>query len=159
VTSTAGAEKRWSEQFGIPLEDHETLRELQAKLYQITEGGYGLVDRSLMYAIFHADDVPAEVIEADNAVATQFPLGIVTDINTPEYLLAKAAMVEVPIFLGNGEMDVAAHFHSEVATYPLAHDITLYQLTGSAHCHNFATTRRLLWDRLAHWVQAIQPRL
>jgi hypothetical protein len=33
-----------------------------------------------MYAIFHADDVPSNVVEADNAVATQFPLGSLTDI-------------------------------------------------------------------------------
>ena len=81
------------------------------------------------------------------------------DINNPGYLLAKAAVVEVPIFLGNAEQDLAPNFHSEVATYPLAHDITLYQLAGSAHCHNFATTRRLLWDRLAQWIQSIRPKM
>src|SRR5207302_1666098 len=71
--------------------------------------------------------------------------------------LSKAARIEVPIFLGNGDLDVSADFHAEPATYPLARDITLFQLAGSAHCHNFATTRTTLWDRLVRWIQAINP--
>jgi len=29
--------------------------------------------------------------------------------------------------------------------------VTLVVLPGSAHCHNFAGTREVLWDRLANW--------
>ena len=37
------------------------------------------------------------------------------------------------------------------AYYPRSHDVTLYVLRNSAHCHNFASTRTQLWDRIGLW--------
>jgi hypothetical protein len=33
------------------------------------------------------------------------------------------------------------------------------EVTGSAHCHNFAATRRVLWDRLGAWAGAAAEHL
>ena len=147
--SIAGMQKRWAETLGVSLDDKATLGDLMAKMYQLAEQGYLRLDRPIAHALFHAADVPASVIEADDALETHIPLGITTDGNDPRYMSAKAARIEVPVFLGNGDLDVSADFHAEAATYPLACDITIFQLAGSAHCHNFATTRTRLWDRLA----------
>jgi len=138
--------------------DQDNSPEFTAKMFQFTDQGYVRLDRPLWHALFHAADVPAGLIEADDALATHSPVGIMPAFSDPRYMLSKAARIEVPLFLGNGDLDVSGDFHAEAATYPLARDITLFQLAGSAHCHNFATTRTLLWDRLARWIQAINPR-
>ncbi len=151
----AGPAKRWAEQLGIPLDDLDITRDVQPKMYQVIERGYVGADRSIIRALFHDDDVPTSVIEADDALATYTPLGVMT---APQYMSAKAARIDVPIFLGNSDLDLSADFHAEPATYPLARDITLFQLAGSAHCHNFASTRTQLWDRLARWIREVNPR-
>src|SRR5260370_29138567 len=156
--STAGAEKRLAEQRGIPRHDQDTIRELMGQMFQFTEQGYVRMDRSIGQALFDDADVPLGIIEADDALSTHIPLGTFTDVGDPGYMPAKAARIEVPVFLGNGDLDVSADFHAEPATYPLARDITLFQLAGSAHCHNFASTRALLWDRLARWIREVNPR-
>ncbi len=156
--STAEVEKRWAEQLGISRDDQGTLLEFMAKMFQFTDQGYVRLDRSIGHALFHADDVPTSVIEADDALETQAPVGFLQDQNNPSFMPLKAARIEVPVFLGNGDLDVSADFHAEPATYPLARDITLFQLPGSAHCHNFASTRTLLWNRLARWIREVNPR-
>jgi pimeloyl-ACP methyl ester carboxylesterase len=147
--------KRWAETLGVPFDNQSTVPEILAKMYQFGEHGYIQTDREIAHAFFYAADVPTSLIEADDALATHFPAGTMPDIADPYYMLTKAAGVEVPIFLCNGEVDISANFRAEAATYPLAHDITLFQLTGSGHCHNFASTRVLLWNRLAHWIREI----
>jgi hypothetical protein len=38
-----------------------------------------------------------------------------------------------------------------VAYYCRSRDVTLYVLSDSAHCHNFASSRDELWDRIGLW--------
>ena len=38
-----------------------------------------------------------------------------------------------------------------MAFYPRSRDVTLYVLRDSAHCHNSASTRTELWDRIGQW--------
>lgn len=151
--------KRVAESLGMAFDDESTTYEILSRMYQYAEHGYMRGDRRITRTMFHAADVPVQVIEADDALATPVPTAILTRVSAdPQYLPAKAARIEVPVFLGNGELDPASvNFHAEPATYPLARDITLYQLAGSAHCHNFATTRHLLWDRLARWIAEVNP--
>jgi pimeloyl-ACP methyl ester carboxylesterase len=104
---------------------------------------------------FYAADVPIEVIQADEKLAVPIPMGVALAPNDPQTLQLKTASIRVPIFLGNGTLDVAANFRAEPATYPHSSDITLFELAGSGHCHNFAPTRALLWDRLAWWINTL----
>ena len=48
--------------------------------------------------------------------------------------------------------------HTEVAAYSGSDDVRLVVLSGSAHCHNTATTRQVLWETLAGWVADIRAR-
>ncbi len=149
-------EKRLADSLGIQLDDKSTIATIFAKMYQISEQGYVRVDRDITRILFHAADVPDSVIKADDAVATHIPGRILQTLSDPDYKVPLAARVEVPVFLGNGDSDVSTDFHAEPTAFPLARDITLFQLAGSAHCHNFATTRVLLWDRLARWIGAVK---
>jgi pimeloyl-ACP methyl ester carboxylesterase len=63
---------------------------------------------------------------------------------------------DVPVFLGFGAaLDVSPNPHSEPANYTGSPDVTLYLVPGSGHCHNFASHRTQLWDRIATWVSTV----
>ena len=113
---------------------------------------YLTVDREVVHPFFYVG-VPRRVIEADDRVASAVPAGMLLDMQQPNFMLPKAAQIAVPVFLANADSDLSADFHGEPATYPAARDISLFQLPESGHCHNFAPTRHLLWQRLARWCQ------
>lgn len=66
-----------------------------------------------------------------------------------------AARIEVPVFICMGERDVSPDPHAEVANYKCSRDIMLHILPRSGHCHNFASTRHQLWNRMHRWVRCI----
>ncbi len=113
------------------------------------ESGYARFDRSALRPGFYWDDVPDDVIEADAARGTTMPVGIVP---APDVAAAESAAVRVPVFVGFGERDVSPDPRREVAVYAGSTDLTLYVLSRSGHCSNFASGRRALWDRLAAWI-------
>jgi hypothetical protein len=96
--------------------------------------------------------VPPDVLAADDAGATRVPVGAAVAAVTPGAHRQAAGKVTVPVFLAFGEVDVATAPHTEVAAYTSSDDVRLLVLRGSAHCHNTATTRQILWDRLADWI-------
>jgi hypothetical protein len=55
------------------------------------------------------------------------------------------------VLVAFGDRDVPERPHDVVAFYGDSQDVTVLVLTGSAHCHNFAATRNLLWDHLGTW--------
>jgi alpha-beta hydrolase superfamily lysophospholipase len=63
------------------------------------------------------------------------------------------AAIAAPVFLAFGEDDLTSDFIGCLALYTAANDISLFVLPGSAHCHNQAALRTVLWDRLAHWAR------
>ena len=56
-----------------------------------------------------------------------------------------------------GATDVSADPHREPAGYPASSDITLVVIPEMAHMHNFADTRRQLWDRFYAWLAVPGP--
>jgi pimeloyl-ACP methyl ester carboxylesterase len=112
---------------------------------------------------WHWDDVPKALVDRDvtgYGVAHEGPLPawrsatvpeIAVDLLEPGYASADAAAIDVPVFVAAGERDVVPDLHAEPAAYRRARDVTLYRQPRAAHMHNFAGTRALLWDRLAHW--------
>lgn len=113
-------------------------------------------DRNQGRSWFYLDDVPIAVIDADTAsTATVIPRLCAAETMVPGVAPHTAASIEVPVFLAFGELDVSPNPHREVAFYSGSHDVTLYLLEGSAHCHNMASTRRVLWDRLFAWCDTV----
>ena len=113
---------------------------------------------------WHWDDVPRALVDRDvphyAAPHDGSPLPawrsatvpeIAVDLLEPGYVSRDAAAIDVPVFIAAGERDVVPDLHAEPAAYRAARDVTLYRQPRAAHMHNFASTRALLWDRLASW--------
>jgi pimeloyl-ACP methyl ester carboxylesterase len=113
---------------------------------------YLVGDRTPMHDWFHATDVPADVIAADDATtltAVVRRAGLSASI--PGIARDQASTIDVPVFLAYGEVDISPAPHAEPTFFTASPDVTLFVLPGSAHCHNMANTRARLWDRLLAW--------
>lgn len=114
-----------------------------------------LIDRAGMRHHFYWDDVPPEVIAADDLTNTRVP-GVCGPLSIVPFIASDhARRVECPVFIGLGERDSTPDHHDEPRAYASSCDVTLFILAMSAHCHNTAGTRHQLWDRLDRWVRAL----
>ncbi|MGV0793258.1 alpha/beta hydrolase [Mycolicibacterium sp. XJ1819] len=115
---------------------------------------------------FHYEDVPADIVAADTSGGyplreTSPPFGsktvplCVVGMLSPGYISTEAAALTIPVFIGLGERDTAPEPHREPAAYSASPDVSLYIVERMAHMHNFASTRKKLWDRLAAWFEAV----
>jgi pimeloyl-ACP methyl ester carboxylesterase len=113
------------------------------------------LDRTSIRHHFYWDDVPPEVIAADDLTITPVP-GVCGPLSIVPFIASDhARRVACPVFIGLGERDSTPDHHDEPRAYASSSDITLFVLERSAHCHNTASTRLQLWDRLAGWIEAI----
>jgi pimeloyl-ACP methyl ester carboxylesterase len=104
--------------------------------------------------IFHADDVPAPVLDAFRAQLTaSLPSCSLASI-LPAFSDPERGEISVPVFLGFGEDDLSQVPHEAVRSFHSSSDITLFVLDGSGHCHNQAGNRRQLWDRMVEWAHS-----
>jgi pimeloyl-ACP methyl ester carboxylesterase len=115
------------------------------------DAGYAIAPREPNHSWLYTASTPADVVAADDATATRWPRQSYVEALTMGYSASFAPRVECPLFLGFGEHDIPERPHDEVAFYTGSRDVTLYVLEDAAHCHNFASTRTHLWDRLARW--------
>jgi len=122
---------------------------------------------------FHFDDVPEDIVAEDllgyparigvpvpawgtpfmpggpNFAPERGPLG-------PGVVTEEAAAIDVPVFIGNGEIDTCPDPLAEPTAYPKSLDVTTIILPRSSHMHNFAGTREILWKRLQAWAVGIK---
>lgn len=118
--------------------------------------GYLRPDRDILRPMFHASDVPDDVIAAEAPHAVVLPIRSAVRTAIGLSLRPLAAGVDVPVFLAFGEAsDISPQPRAEPAAFAAAPDITLHLVPGSAHCHNASGQRTLLWERLLRWVAAI----
>jgi pimeloyl-ACP methyl ester carboxylesterase len=129
----------------------------QAKAFLSTawDAGYGLAPRGLHHGWLHAADVPAEVIAADDEKASAWPRQSYVGALLAGHSATYAGRLTCPVLIAFGDRDVPDRPHDDVAFYRASQDVTLVVLAGSAHCHNFAATRIVLWDRLGTWAAAV----
>ena len=71
---------------------------------------------------------------------------------TPGFAKPFADVIESPVFLGWGDVDVSAAPHLEPGAYPRSRHVTLSIVEDMAHMHNFADTREQLWEDLLAWL-------
>lgn len=116
---------------------------------------YTELDRSTQRENFHFGDVPEAVMEADDAICVPTPSQIGMVSIEPDIITADAARIDVPVLFGNGERDVSPDPRAEAGFFPNCNDFTMYLLPGSAHCHTFASTRHLFWNRLHGWSRSL----
>ena len=114
--------------------------------------------RGYLAHLFYAGEVPQVVIDADTAVQSRVPLRAAAEVTTPGMVEQYAPRVRVPVFLGFGAaLDVSPNPYVEPTNYTGSPDVTLYLVPNSGHCHNFASHRTQLWDRIASWVPTVVP--
>lgn len=106
--------------------------------------------------IFHVPDVPGDLFAYDeNECHTLIPRMSGIDGMTPGLARPFAERISQPVFLAFGATDVSADPRREPAGYPASSDITLVVIPEMAHMHNFAGTRRRLWDRFHAWLPVL----
>jgi pimeloyl-ACP methyl ester carboxylesterase len=103
------------------------------------------------HAWLYGPYTPDEVKAADDETAAGWPRGAYVDALTEGYSAEFAAKVECPVFLCFGDHDIPQEPRDDVSFYKSSNDITLLVLEEAAHCHNFAGSRTVLWDRLGAW--------
>jgi pimeloyl-ACP methyl ester carboxylesterase len=117
-----------------------------------------MADRAMppMRRHFYWDDVPDDVIAADDLSNTHVP-GVCGPLSIVPFIASDhAGRVTCPVFVGLGERDSTSSHYDEPRAYRSSQDVTLFVLPRSAHCHNSAGTRHRLWDRLAAWIAAVE---
>jgi pimeloyl-ACP methyl ester carboxylesterase len=66
-----------------------------------------------------------------------------------------SARIDVPVFIGVGERDIAVGHHAIPAEFPASRDVTLSVLPGAGHNHNVEPGRERLWSRIARWADGL----
>jgi hypothetical protein len=74
---------------------------------------------------------------------------------SPGFIAEEAASVSVAVLVGVGERDVCPDPLAEARAYASSRDVSVYVVPTMAHMHNFASTRHLLWDRIAGWARLV----
>jgi pimeloyl-ACP methyl ester carboxylesterase len=108
---------------------------------------------------FHWEETPKILMDADLSGGfpmrrTAPPWGSATipfcaaTMLSPGCVAAEAAAIEVPVLLAMGERDVCPRPHDEPRAYAKCRDVELVVIPRMAHMHNFAPTRRILWERI-----------
>jgi pimeloyl-ACP methyl ester carboxylesterase len=138
------------------LTDDETSQETaieQARAFfgESWDDVYGFAPREPNHAWLHHNDVPAAVIAADDAQAVRWPRQSYVEALLAGHSAGFAAELDCNVFIAFGDHDVPPEPHADVAYYHHSPDVTLYVLRNSGHCHNFASTRAELWDRIGVW--------
>jgi alpha-beta hydrolase superfamily lysophospholipase len=110
---------------------------------------------------FFWEDVPDSLVETD--IAGGHPLrrtapvwgsitwpGLATALVLPGAVASEAARIDVPVLVAMGERDVCRKPLEELAAFTGATDMAVTVVPRMAHMHNFAGTRRRMWD----WIDA-----
>ena len=113
---------------------------------------------------FHWDDEPAALRDADmqggypqRRTAPDF--GSLTiprcavAMNSPGYYTPEVSHIDVPVLMAGGERDVSPDWRREPQAFFNSDDISVFIVPRMAHMHNFASTRQLLWERVADWAE------
>ena len=111
--------------------------------------------REHLQSWFHLDDVPVDVVQADRVTAKSVVPRIFGTAMIPGVVAEHAALIDVPVLLGYGVVDVSPNPRAEAALYCNSPDITTLVSADSAHCHNMASSRRRLWQRLLAWTEVV----
>jgi pimeloyl-ACP methyl ester carboxylesterase len=68
---------------------------------------------------------------------------------------AALASIEVPVFIGLGENDIAGDIGNVASLLTSSGDVTTYVLAGAGHNHSISRNRTVLWDALGNWIAAL----
>ena len=115
---------------------------------------------------FHWEDVPKDILDTDMSGGyplrkTSPPFGSLT---VPTCALQMMAPGSCSSGGGrnrsaradrNGRTRRVPRSYAEPSAYKRSRDVSLYVVPRMAHMHNFASTRRTLWERLVGWSRMV----
>ena len=105
-------------------------------------------------AIFGGKGADSRGGEAIKAVSDALLPVLAFQSMLPGNVLPEARQIQVPMFLGVGEKDMAGPPHEIPASFSASIDVTLYVMPGAGHSHFLFPIRLELFDRLADWAQS-----
>jgi pimeloyl-ACP methyl ester carboxylesterase len=129
--------------------------ELAPYLAPDAEGNVTLPREKIRRA-FYMDNVPPEVIVADEKHATTAPAKALFSLFEPGRTAPFAREIRVPVFLLFGERDATDNPLGEAGTYPHAASKELYIIEGSAHCHNFSQRHMEVKILVLRWLWSLR---
>jgi len=106
----------------------------------------------LVAAPMHPDAHAALVDARTNMLAV---LGLSSMI--PGSLRPDIDAIDVPVFVGVGENDIAGPPREIPASLTGCDDITVFVLAGAGHNHNVHADREVLWNRTVAWMRSVVP--
>lgn len=118
----------------------------------LPESGYVASPRAAMRPLFYGSDVPAAVIEADEACGSTTPACLGRDALADGVVHEASAALRMPILIVQSEIDTSPYPWREPAFFSGSDDVTLHVLRGAAHCQNLASSRHQHWQRLDRWI-------
>jgi pimeloyl-ACP methyl ester carboxylesterase len=121
-------------------------------LATVPASGYLPTAREAMRALFYLSDVPQDLIVADEALGGPSPACLGRDALTPGIVHAAAASITCPVFILHGVVDTSPDPRAEAAYFSSSPSVDVVVLAGSAHCHNFASSRMIGWRALDDWI-------
>jgi pimeloyl-ACP methyl ester carboxylesterase len=120
-------------------------------------------NRDLFYTLYW-DDVPSEVIAADQALSIVPPVGAVREGGGYRAAMAPGCVadavdsIDVPVLIALGERDTCPDPHAEVSAYARSADVSLFIVPRAGHAPSVANTRQLLWNRIDSWAEWLVSR-
>jgi pimeloyl-ACP methyl ester carboxylesterase len=100
------------------------------------------------------DTDPAALAALRGAATNLLPLpGFLSLL--PGNISESIRQIAIPVFLGGGDHEPWHKAAELVPAFERSPDITFYTLVDSAHNHNVAATRELLWQRLLDWAAVV----
>jgi hypothetical protein len=114
--------------------------------------GYLATPRQPMRKLFYWDDVPDDLIKADEVAASLTPATMGRDALTPGIVHTAAAAITVPVLVVQSTIDTSPSPEKEPAYFTASSDVELQRLEQAAHCQNFAGTRVKHWTQLNAWI-------
>jgi pimeloyl-ACP methyl ester carboxylesterase len=73
----------------------------------------------------------------------------------PGSIAPQSAKIDVPVFLGLGDQDIAGPTHAIPAMFPISRDISLFVLPETGHCQFIFPSRMALFERIRLWAEIV----
>ncbi len=155
--STGGLPQYVSEEaLGLMAADAVGIRKELERLARAQFGDAPSVRRSSpqsgdLFAAAKAD--PRGIAALKPALAPMLPVPAFLSM-LPGNIAAECAAIDVPVFIGVGELDMTGPAQLIPAAFSTSRDVTLEVLPQAGHSHFIFPARAQLFDRLAEWAAA-----
>jgi pimeloyl-ACP methyl ester carboxylesterase len=116
---------------------------------------YPVINSSEGRGLFAGKGADRRGVEALQSARTELLVTAGLFAMIPGSSAPECARLEIPIFLGLGDRDIAGPPHEIPASFPASPDVTLLVLPSTGHCHFLFASRQHLFARAASWLEAI----